>query len=103
MKPAKESEKDVEKYVEAYAGNLEGLACKFTSPQRRSVPDRLIVLPGNCIFFIECKSEGEEASTAQKREHERLRRRGAFVYVCDTQRAVRDAFDDFKCHNPRVE
>ena len=102
MKPAKESEKDVEKCVRTMAAEDGGIAMKFTSPQRRSAPDEIVILPGNRIFFVECKSEGEDATPAQKREHERLRRRGAFVYVCDTQRSVRDAFDDFKYHHPGV-
>ena len=55
---------------------------KFTSPSRRSVPDRMIYCPG-FIFFIEFKAPGKKPTPGQLREHERLRNAGQLVFICD--------------------
>lgn len=33
-----------------------GIAYKFTSPGRRGVPDRIVLLPNGKIIFVECKA-----------------------------------------------
>ncbi|MEX3555285.1 MAG: VRR-NUC domain-containing protein [Burkholderia gladioli] len=68
-----------------------GAAYKFTSPARRSVPDRLVVLPGGKIAFVECKRPGGRLTRAQAREHDRLRALGCSVWIVDTRESV-DAF-----------
>lgn len=70
---------------------LGGMCEKFTSPGRRSVPDRLITLPGNRIIFVEAKAPGKEATELQQRDHERRRALGCDVRVIDSLEAV-DAF-----------
>ena len=77
-------ESDTEKKVGEYVKSKGGLFYKFTSPARRAVPDRLIVLPGVAPFFVEFKATGEEATPAQKREHLRLSDRGAHIFVVDS-------------------
>lgn len=65
-----------------------GVAYKFTSPARRGVPDRLIVLPGGRIFFAEVKGAGGRLSKLQEVEIDRLRQLGARVeVVCDLDAA----------------
>jgi hypothetical protein len=54
-------------------GKGKGIAYKFVSPGRRSVPDRIVLLPGGRIVFVECKSPGKAPRADQLREHERLR------------------------------
>lgn len=56
---------------------------KFTSPARRSVPDRLFCGPGNIHFFIEFKATGKDATDAQQREITKLLERDHIVYVID--------------------
>ncbi len=63
---------------------LGGLAPKFKSPQRRGAPDRLVLLPGARIEFVECKAPGEKPEPHQEREHERLRALGFTVRVVDS-------------------
>ncbi|MGJ0638233.1 VRR-NUC domain-containing protein [Xenorhabdus bovienii] len=62
-----------------------GIAYKFTSPGRRSVPDRICILPGGRILFVECKAPGERPRPDQIREHERLRALGCEVVVLDSK------------------
>lgn len=61
-----------------------GLALKFTSPQRRSVPDRIVTLPGRGSVFVECKAPGRAPTAAQAREHARIRAAGGAVHVIDS-------------------
>ncbi|WP_145518015.1 PDDEXK family nuclease [Yersinia mollaretii] len=62
-----------------------GIAYKFISPGRRSVPDRLVLLPGGNVIFVECKAPGEKPTTAQLREHEKIRALGFIVRVLDSK------------------
>ncbi|OMQ26876.1 VRR-NUC domain-containing protein [Serratia oryzae] len=62
-----------------------GTAYKFTSPGRRGVPDRLVLLPGGRAVFVECKAPGETPRPDQLREHNRLRALGFAVVVLDSK------------------
>ena len=77
----------LEKHIEAkvcdYAKQRGLLVYKFTSPARAAVPDRLFVLPGGRVFFIEFKRKGQRPTPPQKREHHRLRQHGVSVWVID--------------------
>ncbi|EKN6174714.1 VRR-NUC domain-containing protein [Yersinia enterocolitica] len=62
-----------------------GIAYKFISPGRRSVPDRLVLLPDGKVIFVECKAPGEKPTAAQLREHDKLRALGFTVRVLDSK------------------
>lgn len=81
-------EKDVEVAFTKRVKELGGTAEKFTSPNRRSVPDRLVTLPGNVVVFVELKRPGKVPTEAQARDHKRRRALGCDVRVIDN---VRDA------------
>lgn len=77
-------EKDIEKKVCDYAKSLGILCYKFTSPARRSVPDRLFIMPaGKGVFFIEFKRNGCVPTDAQAVEIEKIRKQGTMVFVVD--------------------
>ena len=78
-------EKTVEREVVKRVKEEGGIAYKFTSPNRRSVPDRLCLLPGGKILFVECKRPGAKVTQLQAREHERLRAMGFEVVVVDNK------------------
>lgn len=81
-------EKDIEAALVRRIKKIGGIAYKFTSPSRRSVPDRLCVLPGGRVVFIECKAPGKKPTRLQAAEHERLRALGAEVLVVDSKEDV---------------
>jgi hypothetical protein len=83
-------ERDVEAWLVAEVKRRGGIAYKFTSPQRRSVPDRLVLLPGGEVFFVECKSPKKKPTEAQVREHERIGALGFRVFVMDSKEWPRD-------------
>lgn len=78
----------LEKHVEAAlvkrVKELGGTAEKFTSPARRSVPDRLVTLPGGKVVFVELKRPGAKPTAKQTLDHERRRALGCDVRVIDT-------------------
>ena len=77
-------EKVIEKKVCDYARDTYGVAYyKFTSPQRRSVPDRILFWPGGAVCLIEFKRKGERPTDGQTREIERLMALGHTVLVID--------------------
>lgn len=78
----------VEKALVKRIKELGGTCEKFTSPGRRSVPDRLVTLPGGRIVFIELKAPGMKPTELQLRDHDRRRALGCEVLVIDTVEAA---------------
>lgn len=76
-------ERDVEKALVKRVKELGGMCEKFTSPGRRSVPDRLITMPGGRIIFVELKAPGKEPTENQAKDHTRRRDLGCDVRVID--------------------
>lgn len=82
-------ERDIERALVRRVTALGGMCEKFTSPGRRSVPDRLITMPGGQIIFVELKAPGKKPTELQKRDHARRRALGCDVRVIDTMESAR--------------
>lgn len=80
-------ERDIEAYLVKRCKEIGALCEKFTSPQRRSVPDRLITFNGR-VLFVELKATGKKPTEAQVRDHERRRENGAEVVWLDSCSAI---------------
>lgn len=52
-------EKKVEEHLINRVERAGGLCWKFTSPGTSGVPDRICLLPGGLVFFVECKAPGK--------------------------------------------
>lgn len=77
-------ERDIERKVCQYA-ERKGLPNeKFTSPAKRSVPDRIFYLGMSRHFFIEFKQLGKRPTVKQAKDHERRIARGDWVFVADS-------------------
>lgn len=72
-------EKHVEKKVCDYAAMLGILQRKFTSPGHTGVPDRIFIIPGGRVAFMELKRPGEKPTALQEREMGLLAKQGASV------------------------
>lgn len=81
-------ESKVECYLYVRVKELGGECYKFTSPQRRNVPDRIVILPGGRLTFVEVKAPGEKPTDGQQREHKRLWELGVAVVVLDSYEAI---------------
>lgn len=60
-----------------------GIAPKLTSPGFDGMPDRMVMMPGGRIGFVEVKAPGEKPRPLQLSRHRLLRRLGFKVYVLD--------------------
>ncbi len=55
----KKSESEIEAYLVKSVKNKKGLCMKWTSPGNAGVPDRIVIIPGGDIYFVELKAEGK--------------------------------------------
>jgi len=85
-------ERDIEQALVKRIKALGGECEKYTSPGRRSVPDRLVTLPGGRISFAECKRPGQQPTEKQAKDHERRRALGCVVHVIDSHKAIDHAY-----------
>lgn len=86
------AEKTIEQALCRRIRDLGGLCEKFTSPGRRSVPDRLVTLPGGRVLFIEVKAPGKTPTPNQTTDHARRRALGCKVLVIDSLEDIERAF-----------
>lgn len=82
-------ERDIERAFVARVKQLGGTAEKFTSPAKRSVPDRLVTMPGGQIIFVELKAPGKKPTELQLRDHAKRRALGCDVRVIDNMEDAR--------------
>lgn len=68
---------------------LGGVALKVLVKGRRGFPDRLCVLPGGVVFFVELKRpKGGRVAPLQSTWHTLLRALGVPVYLCKNKDEV---------------
>lgn len=89
-------EKQIEQKLVKAVKQSGGIALKFVSPGYDGMPDRLVLLPGGKITFVEVKSEGQKPRPLQVRRHEMLRRLGFRVYVLDDARQIGGILDEIQ-------
>jgi len=75
-------ESQIEKKVCAYAKRKGWLVYKFTSPGKRSVPDRIFI-GDRKMFFIEFKAPGKKPTKLQLAEHAKIQSQGFIVWIID--------------------
>ena len=73
-----------------------GFCPKFTSPGSNGVPDRMVLLPGGRIGFVEVKAPGEKPRPLQAYRHRQLRRLGISVYVLDGTEQIGGILDEIE-------
>ena len=81
-------EKAIEKKLVQAVKTSDGIAPKFMSPSFAGMPDRIVLLPGGHIGFVEVKAPGEKPRPLQLARHGLLRRLGFKVYVLDDEQQI---------------
>jgi len=61
-----------------------GQALKFSSPGKRGVPDRLVLIPNGQAIFVEMKAPGKPLKPLQKKRAAELKKLGFKVYKIDS-------------------
>lgn len=89
-------EKTIEQKFRAAVKAAGGLALKFASPGFDGVPDRLALLPGGRMAFVEVKAPGEKPRPLQLARHKLLRRLGFKVYVLDDESQIGGIIDEIQ-------
>ncbi len=81
-------EQEIETRLKEEVERAGGLALKFISPGTAGVPDRIVLLPGKDIYFVELKALGEQLRPLQLKRKEQIEKLGFKVYVIDSIQAV---------------
>ena len=87
------SEKSIERYLVTKVELLGGKALKYYNAHSTGYPDRLCLLPGGIVFWVELKSGGKKLRPLQECRHETLRVLGQKVFTCDSLELVDKVLD----------
>ncbi len=79
-----DSEKLIEKKLFEEVKKLGGWAIKMVATHITGLPDRLCLLPGGKVLFVEVKTTGKKPTKIQSVVHEKLRGLGFRVDVIDS-------------------
>ena len=91
-----ESEKSLEKLVTKEILKVGGLSVKLLSTHFTGLPDRLCLLPGGRLLFIEVKTTGKKPSKIQILVHNKLRSLGFTVSVIDNSKDLKDLIQSYE-------
>lgn len=89
-------EKTIEQKFRKAVRESGGMAVKFTSPGLDGMPDRLALLPGGRMAFVEVKAPGKKPRPLQEARHRMLRRLGFLVYVLDEEGQIGGIIDEIR-------
>lgn len=89
-------EKTIEQKFTAAVRAAGGLALKFASPGFDGVPDRIALLPGGRMAFVEVKAPGKKPRPLQEARHRLLRQLGFKVYVLDDVGQIGGIIDEIQ-------
>ena len=84
----KMQEKEIEKYLIDKTAEMGGMALKFVSPGCTGVPDRVVILPGGKIGFLELKAPGKKPRKEQSHRIRQLRELGCKAWFADSRAEV---------------
>ena len=74
-------ERDIEKKMLNAVRKMGGEAFKWVSPGNDGVPDRIVMLPGGRLIFVELKADRGRLSSVQKIQIRRIQKLGQDVEV----------------------
>ena len=79
------NEKQLEKKLREKIKSLGGLCLKLPTIHISGLPDRLCLLPGGTVFFVELKGPGKKPRKIQLKIHNKLKALGFTVYTVDSE------------------
>lgn len=89
-------EKTIEKKLVIAIKDMGGIAPKFMSPGFDGMPDRIVLLPGGRMGFVEVKAPGKVPRPLQEARHRILRKLGFKVYVLDDVGQIGGILDEIR-------
>ena len=89
-------ERDIERKLVTEVIKRGGLAVKFVSPGLDGVPDRLVLLSGGKIAFVELKATGKSMRPLQQKRAKQLIGLGFRVYCIDRKEMIGSVLDEIQ-------
>ena len=86
-------ESDLEKYLKTQIEELGGMCMKFTS-SISGVPDRICLLPGGKVFFVEVKRKGQLPRVQQIKKLLQIERLGVKATWVDSKERVQEVISE---------
>lgn len=77
-------ESKIERYLKSQVEKIGGKAYKWNPTGVVGVPDRMVLLPGGKVIFVELKAPGEKLRKIQEYRSKQLRELGFQVECLDT-------------------
>lgn len=91
-----DSEKIVERKLREHIKQLGGLCLKLPCDFCIGLPDRLCLLPGGKLVFVELKTTGKKPRLIQELMHDKIRNLGFRVEVIDRVESVTSFIEQLK-------
>lgn len=87
-------ESEIERILTLEVKKRGGLALKFISPGMSGVPDRLIMMEGGKLAFIELKAHGMKMRPIQIKRKRQLEALGFLVFCIDSKEQIGGVLDE---------
>lgn len=89
----------VQAYAKAELEKIGALVRKIRYEGRNGCPDLLVLLPGGVVWFVEVKKDDSTGPDPhQAREHERMQKRGANVFIVGNRSQVDNLIANYYSH-----
>ena len=89
-------EKFIEQKLVKVIKAMGGIAPKLVCPGFDGMPDRIVLLPGGHMVFVEVKAPGEKPRPLQQARHRLLRGLGFKVFVLDDEQQIGELLDEIR-------
>lgn len=91
-------ESRIEKKLEDEVKKIGGKAYKFISPGMSGVPDRIVLLPGGRIYFVELKATNKKMRALQEYRAKELKKLGFDVRSIDSIDKIKEFIREVSRH-----
>lgn len=86
----------IERHLALSVKKMGGMAVKFVSPGLDGVPDRIVLLPGRKMAFVELKAPGKKPRPLQEKRRRQLMALEFPVYVIDDVEQIGGVLDEIQ-------